>query len=84
MNDFEQPIIDYISGLVAETGGAPVGRETHLLEAGMLDSIDLVKLMHFVEERFEISIPDTEVEAELFESPASVAAYVSQRAAEPA
>jgi acyl carrier protein len=84
MNDIEQPIIEYISAMVAETGGAPVNRETPLLEAGLLDSINLVKLVQFLEERFKISIPDTEIRADLFESPANIAAYVSQRAAQPA
>jgi acyl carrier protein len=84
MKDIEQPIIEYISTMVAETGGAPVNRETLLLEAGLLDSINLVKLLHFVEERFKISIPDTEIRADLFESPANLAAYVSKRAAKPA
>ena len=84
MNDIEQPIVEYISAMVAETGGAPVDRETRLLEVGLLDSINLVKLVQFLEERFEIGIPDTEIRAELFESPANIAAYVSQRAAQPA
>ncbi|MRH92442.1 hypothetical protein GFY24_34325 [Nocardia sp. SYP-A9097] len=84
MNDIEQPIIEYISAMVAETGGAPVNSETPLLEAGLLDSINLVKLVQFLEKRFKISIPDTEIRADLFESPANLAAYVSQRAAQPA
>ncbi|MEV5837063.1 acyl carrier protein [Nocardia sp. NPDC052112] len=81
MNDIEQPIIEYISGMVVETGGVPVDRETLLLQAGVLDSINLVKLVRFLEERFKISIPDTEIREDLFESPANLAAYVSQRAA---
>ena len=49
MPEIEQPILDYISGVVAETGGAPVTRETPLLEAGILDSINLVRLVQFLE-----------------------------------
>ncbi len=84
MNDIEQPIIEYISAMVAEIGGGPVDRGTPLLEIGLLDSISLVKLVHFLEARFKISIPDTEIRAELFQSPAHLAAYVSLRAAQPA
>ncbi|MEU7768632.1 acyl carrier protein [Nocardia sp. NPDC049190] len=76
--------VEYISAMVAETGGAPVDRETPLLETGVLDSINLVKLVHFLEERFEISIPDTDIREDLFESPRTLATYVSQRAAQPA
>jgi acyl carrier protein len=78
MNDIEKPIIDYISAMAAEAGGAPVDRETSLLERGLLDSISLVKLVYFLEERFSVSIPDTEIRADLFESPAHLAAYVSR------
>jgi len=84
MNDIEQPIVEYISGLVTEAGGAPIDRETLLLESGVLDSINLVRLVQFVEKRFNIDIPDTDIREDLFESSATVAAYVSQRAVEPA
>ncbi|WP_040801607.1 acyl carrier protein [Nocardia higoensis] len=82
MNDIEQPIVEYISALVAETGGEPVGRATLLLETGVLDSVNLVRLVRFVEKRFKIDIPDTDVREDLFESPATLAAYVSRRATE--
>lgn len=79
MNNIEQPILDYISAVVAEGGGAPVTRETPLLEAGVLDSINLVRLVQFLEERFGISIPEDDMGAELFESPATLSAYVERR-----
>ena len=81
MSEIEQPIMDYIAGVVAETGGAPVTRDTQLLEAGVLDSINLVRLVQFLEERFKISIPEADFGPELFESPATVSAYVAKHAA---
>jgi len=81
MSDVEQPIMEYISSVVAETGGGPVTRDTPLLDAGVLDSINLVRLVQFLEERFGISIPDGDMGAELFESPATVSAYVARRTA---
>jgi acyl carrier protein len=79
MSEFEPPIIAYISGVVAETGGAPVTRDTQLLETGVLDSINLVRLVQFLEERFGIQIDDDDLGPELFESPAAVSAYVARR-----
>lgn len=79
MNRVETAVLDYISGVVAETGGAPVTQETQLLEAGVLDSINLVRLVQFLEQEFEISIPEADLGAELFESPATVSAYVQKR-----
>ena len=81
MSKFEQPILDYISAVVAESGGGAVTRETPLLEAGVLDSINLVRLVQFLESQFGISIPDGDMGAELFESPATVTAYVERRLA---
>ncbi len=81
MSQYEQPIMDYIAEVVAETGGAPVTRDTPLLEAGVLDSINLVRLVQFLEERFAIKIPDGDLGPELFESPASLSAYVERHAA---
>ena len=81
MSDVEQPIMEYIAGVVAESGGGPVTRDTPLLDAGVLDSINLVRLVQFLEERFGINIPDGDMGAELFESPATVSAYVGRRTA---
>lgn len=79
MSEFEQPILDYITGVVAESGGGPVTRDTQLLDAGVLDSINLVRLVQFLEERFAITIPDADLSPDLFESPASVSNYVARR-----
>lgn len=79
MNSYEQPIVDFVSVVVAETGGNAVARDTPLLETGVLDSINLVRLIQFLEERFSMSIPDGDFGPELFESPASLAAYVERR-----
>ena len=53
MSDIERPILEYISGGGAEAGGPAVTRDTPLLESGVLDSINLVRLVQFLEERFE-------------------------------
>ena len=81
MSQYEQPILNYISGVVAETGGTPVTRDTPLLEAGVLDSINLVRLVQFIEEHFDIKIPDEDLGVEIFDSPAAVAAYVERHKA---
>ena len=45
----------------------------------MLDSIKLVCLIQFMEERFSIKIPDSDIDADLFTSPATLIAYVERR-----
>jgi D-alanine--poly(phosphoribitol) ligase subunit 2 len=78
MNDVEQSILDHIRG-VAAASNVNVDRDTGLLETGLLDSINLVGLIQFLEERFSIRIPDSDIGADLFESPATLVSYVEKR-----
>lgn len=78
MNDIEQSILDHIRG-VAAASNVNVDRNTGLLETGLLDSINLVGLIQFLEERFAIRIPDSDIGADLFQSPATLVSYVEQR-----
>ncbi|MEO6013204.1 MAG: acyl carrier protein [Devosia sp.] len=80
MSQYEQPIMDYIASMVAESGGGPVAKDTLLLETGAIDSIGMVRLVQFLEERFGLKISDSDLTAELFESPASLTAYVEAHA----
>ena len=78
MNDVEQSILDHIRG-VAAASNVNVDRDTGLLETGLLDSINLVGLIQFLEERFSIRIPDSDIGADLFQSPATLVSYVEKR-----
>jgi len=78
MNDVEQSILDHIRG-VAAASNVNVERDTGLLETGLLDSINLVGLIQFLEERFSIRIPDSDIGADLFQSPATLVSYVERR-----
>lgn len=78
MNDVEQSILNHIRD-VAAASQVQVDRETGLLETGLLNSINLVGLIQFLEEHFKIRIPDSDIGADLFTSPATLIAYVEQR-----
>ncbi len=78
MSDVQEAILSHIRG-VAAGSDVVVTAETGLLETGLLDSINLVGLLQFLEERFSVSVPDSDIGAELFTSPASLAAYVERR-----
>jgi D-alanine--poly(phosphoribitol) ligase subunit 2 len=78
MNDVEQSILEHIRG-VAAASEVKIDRDTGLLETGLLDSINLVGLIQFLEERFGIRIPDSDIGSDLFSSPASLISYVETR-----
>ena len=78
-------IVTYLQGVVAESGTSlTVAADTPLLESGLLDSINLVRLFQFQEEHLAIRIPDTDLGAELFATPATISAYVEARLAQSA
>lgn len=79
MQDSETAIVAFIADMQGAGAALPVGRETQLMETGLLDSIGLVRLIQFVEERFGISIPDADVTPDIFATPAALAAYVEAR-----
>jgi acyl carrier protein len=80
MAEIEQPITEFIQQL-SEGAQGPVTSDTQLLETGLLDSINLVHLIQFIEERFGISIPDGDIGPEIFATPGTLTAYVSKRLA---
>lgn len=80
MGTVEQTILGYVARAVAEAGGAgPVTAQTGLLETGLMDSIGLVGLIQFIESEFDLTIPDADLNPELFETPATLADYVARR-----
>ena len=56
-----------------------VTRDTGLLDTGLLNSINLVGLIQFLEDHFAIKIPDSDIGADLFTSPATLIDYVEKR-----
>ena len=79
MSEAERSILEFLGELQFDDGRT-IARDTRLMEEGLIDSIGLVRLLQFVEERFGVSIPDEDVTPELFASPADLAAYVAARA----
>lgn len=78
MNEIEDSIMQHIRTAAAGTN-ISVTRDTGLLDTGLLDSINLVGLIQFLEEKFSVSIPDSDIGADLFASPATLIAYVERR-----
>lgn len=78
MNDIERSIMGHINE-VAAGSQVSVTRDTGLLDTGLLDSINLVGLIQFLEDHFSIKIPDSDIGADLFTSPATLIAYIERR-----
>ncbi len=76
----ETVINDYISReLVQDPALLPLADETPLLESGILDSLTLLRLVVFLEERFGIAMGDADLLPENFASVNTICAYLRAR-----
>jgi acyl carrier protein len=58
----------------------PLGEDDQLVESGIIDSLGVMTLLSFLEEKFTIQIPDHDLTPENFASLSSITALVeSQR-----
>jgi acyl carrier protein len=76
----ETVINNYISReLVQDPALLPLADETSLLDSGILDSLSLLRLVVFLEERFGITIGDADLLPENFASVNTICAYLRAR-----
>jgi acyl carrier protein len=76
----ESIINDYISReIVQDPGLLPLSNETSLLEEGILDSLSLLRLVVFVEERFKITVGEADLLPENFASVSTISSYLRAR-----
>jgi acyl carrier protein len=76
----ETVINDYISReLVQDSALLPLANETSLLESGILDSLSLLRLVVYLEERFGIMVGDADLLPENFASVEAICAYLRAR-----
>ena len=79
----ETVISDYISQeLVPDPALLPLASDTSLLDSGILDSLSLLRLVVFLEERFGIGVGDADLLPENFSSVNAICAYVRAREAQ--
>ena len=76
----ETVINDYISReLVPDPALLPLADDAPLLDSGILDSLSLLRLVVFLEERFEITMGDADLLPENFASVNTICAHLRAR-----
>ncbi len=76
-----QILSDYIAGSILKQPNRSIAPDASLINSGLVDSFSLVDLAMFVEERFNVRLEDTELNAGTFDTLAELAALVEQRKA---
>ena len=64
-------IIDYLKNI-----GKTVDESTELFTSGILDSLDIIDLVLFLEEKYQIKIPQKSMTLDNFKTPSSIAQLV--------
>jgi len=78
----ETVINEYISReFVRDPALLPLADDTSLLEAGILDSLSLLRMVVFLEERFGIAVGDADLLPDNFASVDAICGYVRARQA---
>jgi len=78
--DIEATVRQYIEDNFAYRGGVkdlPAAKS--LIEAGIVDSTGVLELVSFVEQQFGISVADTEMVPENFDSIANLTAFIRKK-----
>ena len=75
----ETVISDYISRELVADPALPLANETSLLDSGILDSLSLLRLVVFLEERFGITMGDADLLPENFASVNAICVYLRAR-----
>lgn len=81
----EAVINDFISReLVQDRALLPLGNTTSLLDTGVLDSLSLLRLVVFIQERFGIVVDDVDLVPENFDTVDAICACLRSLAGETA
>jgi acyl carrier protein len=80
VREVENVVNSYISReIVQDPAQLPLSNETPLLEDGVLDSLSLLQLVVFLQERFKITVDEADLLPENFASVNTICAYLRAR-----
>ncbi|MEN4012645.1 MAG: acyl carrier protein [Chloroflexota bacterium] len=80
MQSIEQKLRNYIAeNILFSNDGYPYSDETSFLENGVIDSMNVMEIVAFVEESFGVDVEDREIVPSNFDSIRNVAAYLRNK-----
>ena len=79
MEEYKQAILDYvIKEYLEDDEDDEITFDTELISGGIVDSFSMVSLKRFLENKYEIQIPDADASPEAFDTVNSIAALVER------
>ena len=78
MDDLKKVILDYVIKEYLEDDSEPINYETPLISGGIVDSFSMVSLKRFLENKYNIEIPDDKATPDAFDSVNRIAVLVEE------
>lgn len=77
--DYGTKLTDFIRQEILHGRSVPLDEDQDLLNAGIIDSLGILRLVSFMEAQFGVQVPDEDVVYENFQSIKAMSAYLAQR-----
>jgi acyl carrier protein len=81
MSHYESALTDFIRQEILHGRKATLESEQDLLSDGILDSLGILRVVAFIEQKLGVKVPDEDVVFENFHSIRAMAEYVAQHGA---
>jgi acyl carrier protein len=78
MEGLKDIILQYVTKEYLEDDSEPLDFDTPLISGGIVDSFSMVSLKRFLENRYNIQIPDDKATPEAFDSVTKIAVLVEE------
>ncbi len=79
MSDIKNIILDYVKNeYLEEDDDRQINYDTPLISGGIVDSFSMVSLKRFLENRYNIQIPDAKATPEAFDTVNNIAALLKE------
>jgi len=78
MEDIKKVVLDYVIDEYVEDDDEEITYDTPLISGGIVDSFSMVSLKRFLENKYDISIPDDEATPEAFDNVNSITELVKR------
>ena len=79
MSERRERLARYIATDLLNQGDLVIGEDEDLLASGLLDSLSVMSLIHFIEQDLSIDVPAEDVTIENFVSLRAIDAYLERR-----
>lgn len=80
MENTQEIVKDYVSRELVDDGKeVEIKEEENLLANGIMDSLGILKLVSFIEQKFDVQVPDEDITVQNFRSLKDIASYLENK-----